>query len=171
MSDRITAAIQRGLIAANAAKARLLEDYIGLPLAEPFAPGTPGLVVGLFPTAGRFPGGPNLVFPIRTIVRVSLVDDGVRIEKRDEANPPQGPGPRGSLGDVNDLARLTIPEWQELRSTYFALLDDAAEAIAQRNATDALRSRVRTVFSRLSEAALLSTYRAIAPTFMAWLGV
>lgn len=170
MTDDALIAFNRGLQAAEAAQVRFEEDYIGLPLAEPFAPEIPGLAVGVFPTAGRFPGGPNLVFPLRVVIRSSLTGPDDRFEERAER---AGPGPNGSLGDLNELARLSIPERQRLRSAYFEILADAADAVAGRpRAADALRlrSEVRTLFSDLSERVLLRTYRVIAPAFMAWLG-
>jgi hypothetical protein len=171
MTDHALAAFNRGLQAAEAAQARFEEDYIGLPLAEPFARETPGLVVGVFPTAGRIPNGPNLVFPVRVVIRISLTEIEDRFDTPSGALQRPGSGVDGSLGDLNELARLSIPERQRLRSAYFEILADAAEMVAGRSrTTQALRSQVQGLFSDLSEQVLLPTYQVIAPAFMAWIG-
>jgi hypothetical protein len=158
----------RGLKAADETGARVDEDYVGLPLAEPFAAAVPGLAIPLFPTAGRIPGGPNLVYPVRLVIRVALLSDELRF---DQVTQPVVPaeGPNGSLGTLDDLASLSIADRQNLRARYVAMLDKVAVATAGGASDDDIRELTRSAFERLREKALAATYAALAPIYIAWL--
>lgn len=160
----------RALQAADETGARFDEDYIGLPLAEPFHAGAPGLLIPLFPTAGRVPGGPNLVYPVRLVIRVALRSAELRF---DQVTVPlvAADGPQGSLGNLDDLAGLGIAERQSLRARYVAMLDVAAEAVAGTGAaaSPGARERIRDLFDSLREKALAATYAAAAPAYTRWL--
>jgi hypothetical protein len=160
----------RALRAADETGIRYDEDYIGLPLAAPFDRAVPGLAIPLFPTAGRVPGGPNLVYPVRLVIRVALASADLRFDP--VTVPPVTPdGPDGSLGDLNDLASLSIADRQRLRAEYIAMLDTAAAAATSPGdaASGNGRERTRNLFERLREKALAATYAALAPAFMRWL--
>ncbi len=159
----------RGLRTADETGVRVDEDYVGLPLAEPFAPGVAGLAIPLFPTAGRIPGGPNLVYPVRLVIRVALSSAELRFDRVSEPIGVPAEGPAGSLGTLDDLASLTIAERQELRARYIAMLDRAAIAAAGGAAAADIRDATRSAFERLREKALGATYAALAPVYIAWL--
>ena len=163
-------AIDRGLKGAEAAELRKDEDYVGLPLGEPFAPAVPGLAIGLFRTAGRRPGGPNLVYPAKIVIRIALLSTEMRFDQPIDDTRVRAEGPEGSLGSLADLAGLSIADRQQLRARYIAALHSAAVAVAGARASDyALQEDIRSVFERLCEKALASSYSVIAPTFIAWL--
>jgi hypothetical protein len=163
-------AFNRALKAADENSAREDEDYVGLPLPEPSAPAVPGLAIGLFPTAGRLPGGPNLVYPAKLIIRVALFSTEMRFDKVTEPLPVPVEGPEGSLGSLDDLARLSIADRQRYRAQYIAALDDVAQAVASGQPADpGYRDITRRNFERLREKALAASYAAMAPLFHAWL--
>ena len=159
----------RALQRADETGVRVDEDYIGLPLAEPFAASVAGLAIPLFPTAGRIPGGPNLVYPARLVIRVALAAGEPRFDPVTQPIGVPAAGPEGSLGTLDDLASLTIAQRQELRARYIALLDRAAVAAAGGAAAPGMRDETRSAFERLRENALATTYAAIAPIYTAWL--
>jgi hypothetical protein len=158
----------RGLKAADETGVRVDEDYVGLPLAEPFAAAVPGLAIPLFPTAGRIPGGPNLVYPVRLVIRVALLSDDIRFG---QVTQPvvRAEGPQDSLGNLDDLASLGITDRQNLRRQYLAMLDRAAAATAGGASDEDVRERIRDAFERLREEALATSYAVVAPNYFAWL--
>ncbi len=160
----------RALRAADETGVRYDEDYVGLPLAEPFGSGVPGLLIPLFPTAGRIPGGPNLVYPVRLIIRIAIGSADLRFDPV-TALPIAADGPDGSLGTLDDLARLGIAERQSLRARYIAMLDVAAKAVAGTGAaaSASTRERTRELFDGLRENALAATYAVLAPAYTRWL--
>lgn len=168
LPDSAASAYLRGLRMADETGVRVDEDYVGLPLAEPFTAGVPGLAIPLFPTAGRIPGGPNLVYPVRLVIRVALLSDELRF---DQVTRPvvRAEGLEGSLGSLDDLASLSIADRQNLRARYVAMLDRAALATAAGASGEDVREPIRSAFERLREKALAATYAALAPIYFAWL--
>ena len=65
------AEIDRGLEDTEAAGLRKDEDYVGLPLGEPFAPAVPSLAIGPFRTAGRPAGSSEPVNPAKIVIWIS----------------------------------------------------------------------------------------------------
>jgi hypothetical protein len=164
------AALLRGLREARDAGVLKDEDYAGLPLPEPLSPAEPGLAIALFPTGGRIPGGPNLVYPARLIIRVALSSTQIRFDPLTEPLRVPVEGPGGSLGSLDDLANLAIADRQKYRAQYVSALDPVAAALAGGPATDrGYRDAVRMAFERLREKALAASYAVIGPLFNAWL--
>jgi len=145
---------------------------LGLPLPEPFASRTPGLLVGLFPTSGRIPGGQNLVFPPKFVLRINLLTGDSQFADSAPLASGRGPGPRGSLGDLND-SRTVFEHRQHDQEAYFSLLDRIAPKVAggtgRTSDNAALRSRASALVNILSERAIVAVLYRLAPVFTAWL--
>jgi hypothetical protein len=159
-----------GLAAAQAERNLSDEDFIGPALAEPIAHGRPGLVIAVFPTVGRRPGGANLCRPVSLIIRISLPDATIAFTHPVPAHVVSGGAAEGYLGSFSTDPPPSLDQYLKDQADWEAALDRAANAVAL-NEESPDRPLLDAIYRRLPWTMLRPTYATIAPTFLKWLSV
>lgn len=151
----------------KAGPAVLEEDFIGPDLAEP-VDGKPGLVFAVFPTSGRRPGGRNLCFPAKLVIRVTLPDlETIQISPIKSGAIP-GKLADGTLGSFSVDAPASVKGYMKDLADWTRGLEAVGDAVL-RQADARERDALRDIYDRFPWKMLTPTYQAIAPTFLRWL--
>jgi hypothetical protein len=166
----VTRAKKAGLASARAAQALKDEDFISPAFAEPLGYGVPGLVIAIFPTAGRRPGGINMCRPASLIIRVSLPDAKTAFSHVTSANAIPGIRSDGYIGSFATDPPQSIADYDKDQSDWDKALDRCANAVAA-NLDSPDRALLAGIYQRLPWSMLRPTYAAMAPGFLRWLRV